>query len=351
MKPVTGPFTRTFEDPKPQGPKKFYFTRTSYRQKRPYNLRLPFFYDAARIRNELNRDVSYSSGGHPYWHEDANMQKTYNHAYRAFISKMKADQASWLVTLSERQKTFDMISTRALQLAAGIKAARSGNLRALRKAWGKHSGLRRRLSATGSHVLEYSFGWAPLVGDIMTGVNALHNGIPPNVCRGRYEFVESMTQKTKPSWYLTRRLHRTIKREVQIIADVDIDSPFLAMLNQLGLINPLTVLYERTPWSFVANYFVNLDDWLGGFSDFVGFNVSNQAVTRYSTAVSIHSGRYSSELRGLPYYLEAFTVEQVRVSRTVGAIPQPTLSGRLPWRLSVQRASTSVALLLQRLKS
>lgn len=349
MQPVLGPFTATKESPPVNGYPKTYYTRTWYRQKRPYNLRLPFLFDSASVQWEVNKSVSYASGGYPFWHFDGTMQKVYNHAYRAFIQKMKEDQASWLVTLSERQKTFSMIRDRSLRLAFGIEAARRGDLRALRRHWGRNAGLRPRLRETGSHVLEYSFGWAPLVGDIVAGVKTLGNGVPPPTVRGKHRFQERTKATSQPNWYTKHTTFRTIEREVQIVAEVRIQCEWLALLNQLGLTNPATVVYERTPWSFVVNYFVNLDDWLGSFSDFFGFSIENAAVTRFSVANTTFSTNYSSQLKGLPYYYQGYLINQCRVERAAGKIPRPTLAGRLPWRLSVQRASTSVALLLQRL--
>lgn len=349
MLPVTGPFSKTFVSKPINGLSKTYFTRMSYRQKRPFRLRLPFFYDSSEVAWEVKQAVDYTAGGNPFWHEDATMQKVYNHAYRAFIQKMKADQASWLVTLSERQKTFDMISKRALQLAAGITAARNGNLRALRRAWGKNAGLKPRLRETGSHVLEYSFGWAPLVGDIVSGCQTIANGVPPPTVRGSYRYQERIKETYKPNWYTTHTTYRIIEREVRIVAEVRIVNEFLALLNQLGLTNPAMVAYERTPWSFVLNYFVNLDDWLGSFTDFVGFDVQNAAVTRFSTAATSFGTYYSSLLPNLEYYYSGYGMNQCRVTRATGDLPRPTLSGRLPWRFSVQRAATSVGLLLQRL--
>lgn len=345
MYPISPPKYFSKEYPS-VGKKTSYVSRTWRAQKAPFIFRLPYSMDSARVTQAVNYWPSYDQGGHTYWMDDANMRKVYNAAYRTFIQKMKAHQAQWLLNMVERQKSFSMIRERSLRLAVGLIYARRGDLKGLRRQWGSGAGLRRNLRKQGSHILEYSFGWAPLVGDIFNAMATFAEGIPPPVIRARKSWEETVLNRSNYPWYERKTSVRNIDRRVQLIGNVRVDCPFLALANQLGLINPLVVAYEATPWSFVVNYFVNLDDWLGSFTDFVGFELTNSATTYIGKSTVTNTLAYDAALK-LP--TEIWSIEQFTMNRVAG-INRPTLRGRLPWQLSVQRAATSVGLLLQQLK-
>lgn len=124
-----------------------------------------------------------------------------------------------------------------------------------------------------------------------------------------------------------------------------VTNPNSFLANQLGLLNPASVLWEITPWSFVFDYFVNVSDFLSSFTDTVGIRLENASrtcmITRNATSITYNTTSNN-------YALPGFGGKVVDVVRTPG-ITGPTLSLRPPWRMSVSRAATSVALLLQQL--
>lgn len=352
--PVSGPFnkseTRYWFNPwfgwdSPRS----YTTRRWFRQAKPYNLRLDYDFTDARMLAQdgygnTTPDIAFRVGPPAY-----QTQALYNAAYAIFIDKINATKAELGATLGEWKSSSSMIQYRANQLFNGYKAAKRGDLSGLKRAWGKHAGLRPRLRAAGGHVLEYSFGWAPLVSDINSALEVLHNRLPTHQVtgclriRGSGSLVEdygSVSCVSKGSW----------EYGVCLRADVKVTNPNTLLAQQLGLVNLGSVAWELTPNSYIVDYFFNVGQFIDSFTDLVGLELgreSNTVFRKQNNASAYHlNPGYTAESWWVPH---TFSAERVDVTRR-GGIPRPSLSLNLPWTMSMQRASTSVARLLQLLK-
>jgi hypothetical protein len=241
-----------------------------------------------------------------------------------------------------------MILDRAMKLRLGFKAARRGDLHALQVLWGRGAGIRGNLKKQGSNVLEYSFGWAPSVGDIASAVRKLGGEINPSTVRARKSMEYSFSEPDLGNGSIRRDVGGSGKLEVSLRARVRCTNPNTVLLNQLGLTNPASILWEVVPWSFVVDYFVNVQEFLQSFTDLIGLELERDSFTFFT----IERGGMASRWNILPkpnYSPLSYSWERCEVIRTPG-IPRPTLALKLPWRMSMQRAATSIALLLQRLK-
>lgn len=317
----------------------------SRRQKKPFDLVLPWMmqygeilsghneYENVESTNPINMDNIYV----------VDRKRLYNAAYKKWIGKVKSSQSQLLSAFAERQKTFDSISERAVKLYTGLIAAKRGDVRTLKRIWGKGAGIRQNLRTNGSHVLEYSFGYAPLIGDIKSSIETLCNGVPPVMITAK---ADQKFSTSVPLGAHEDGFHnRSYELSWRLGGKVSISNPNLALANQLGLINPVSTLWEITPWSFVFDYFVNVSDFIASFTDLVGFEVSQS----YNTVALSEDVHILIVPRGAPEYSSGKTEKSMHIKREPG-IPMPTLALRPPWGFSVGRASTSVALLLQQLK-
>lgn len=272
--------------------------------------------------------------------------KAYNRAYEDWASNLRSSAAEMLTLWAERRKTFSMISNRMVRLTAGLIVAKRGDVRALKRIWGKNAGIRRKLRDGGSHVLEYSFGWAPLVSDIGNALETFRNGVPPSRVTGRFETRFKEFEPPR-NWSYSGGRFRKFSVRWKLGADVSISDPNVALANQLGLLNPVATLWELTPWSFVVDYFVNVQSFIGSFTDRLGYNIENEwATLLFSCDSSVFELPPSPSDYGgrLDYSGKSLVMRRSTV------INRPTLRGRPPWDLSWKRALTSVALLLQQLK-
>lgn len=363
--PVTGPYnkSKTITVPHPWfgWPVAVHaWSQSSYRQQRPYNLRLPYSMSSTRLLSQNNFGEFYKTVQDVPGvglTSDADMQRLYNRSYESFMRNVKSAQADVMTLMRERQKSLSMIQNRALQLALFMRAAQKRDLNMMRRVV-RHSSLsvngarvatevgwRRKTRATGGAVLEASFGWAPLAADLAGAVDVFRQGPPSGRCYGGARLtVNSVTREgAEPMATIvsSEQSGWALRATVRV---VDSD---LVLLNSLGLVNVASSLWETTPWSFAFDYFVNVQSFLNSFTDRLGLDFENASSTSYRvrnsrityTAASTPSG-------GWPHYVG----ESILINRSSG-INRPTLSWRSPWSLSPQRALTSIALLLQRFKS
>jgi hypothetical protein len=273
-------------------------------------------------------------------------KRAYTKAYSKFVSKVKAETAELGSTLAQYEKARSMIIDRAKRLREGFRAVRRGNLYALKSQWGKGAGIRANAKKQGSNVLEGSFGWAPLVKDIANAVKILGDGIPPPRVRSRSRFGYSKDEGYT-NYGSTSSWNPTVGYlEISLRASIRVTNPNALLLQQLGLANPASVLWEIVPWSFIVDYFVNVQDFLDSWTDFLGLELERSSHTFFT----FEDGRIAYQVNSSGHVYWAYSYKRVDANRVPG-IPGPQLVLRLPWRMSVQRATTSIALLLQQLPS
>jgi hypothetical protein len=213
-------------------------------------------------------------------------------------------------------------------------------------------GWRKKGKSFGNLFLEGHFGWEPLVKDIGAAVEVLQSGVPP--CRVVTSSKGTRTGSANTPTYNDPIDYWSWTDTVawQIGADVIVSNPNLWLANQLGFVNPALVAWDMVPFSFVLNWFVSVEEFLSGFTDFWGLTLSNSWTSSYV----IRSERQWQIQKNWPntgsntvYY--DYTRKFVQAKRVPGGIPTPSLLIRQPWRLSPTRGLTAVSLLLQQLRS
>jgi len=214
--------------------------------------------------------------------------------------------------------------------------------------------------------LEIHFGWAPLVSDLVAGMELLQADFKPRKlkAKARKDFMvhdqiiykASEAPNGHDNGFITVSGTRTVSCTVG--ADVRIDNPNLLLANRLGFVNPLTVVNELIPFSFVVDWFSNWSQWLNQFSEFLGLEIINAYHTvmfekylfydSYGAVYGFGSPPPHWDLLGVN--TTAIGTEHVYVDRRLG-IPAVKLGVRLPAQLSVVRAATAASLLVQQLRS
>lgn len=351
--PITGPFTKFVTTKGKIGVfnvDMVQVSRTWSRQAPPYNLPLPFGYSSVAITSFGGGSGDYVTVSTPpvFSYKEAQSTRLYAAAYERFMKRVKEDAAELGTTLVEWHKARDMITDRATKLWKGLRAARRGDVRTLKSLWGKDAGIRANLRRQGSNVLEYSFGWAPLVGDLATACAVLGGGIPPPFVKASQKLYYTGDSGWRDMGIVQRR--ETSKGFIQwsLRSWVRVTNPNLLLHQELGLSNPASVLWEITPWSFVVDYVVNVSAFLGSFTDLLGLELESPSRTFFASENGFGYGKWDT---GSPpsYDPYHYTWNRTTVTRSLG-VPGPSLVLRVPWRMSVNRAATSVSLLLQQLR-
>lgn len=387
--PVTGPFYTALEMPGPTTslgytPMWYRRSRFWYRQKKPYSMPLSWGVDIKKVLTYLGPNDNYISYGGAYLPPADDYANAHNSAYASFVSKIKGETSQ----LGTVQQSFDMIGQRSRQLFSVARSLRKLNFpealsqlgftskpyksvlypvkgyentlsvnRRGKKRWTRPKILvfdtRKTAKSFASNWLEISFGWKPLVNDIANAIDVTQRPYPSYRITGKGS-ANSRSTTVQAGAPVNNRWVQTVTNEVaeKIVSTVTISNPNLFRWNQLGLVNPATVAYELVPFSFVVNWFVNLESYLSSYTDFTGVTLTHPFTTVFARSVrnltwTVTNVPPGTELGKVQYSIHAW--EGVNVSRKTGMPVGPTLKVRPPWRLQPNRAANAVALLLQQL--
>lgn len=365
----------------------YYRYRSGVKQTAPIDRSLQLGY-VSRIATAVNRGVGFVAAGdnYPAQTVSANgvpaglcqqaqieaafpryVTATKNKCYDKFLSEM-SDRASMGETLAELGSSAKMISERVLQITRFARRLKKGDLPG---AWveltSKDSPRRmpKKYATSKSYsgaFLEAHLGWSPLIKDIYSAVDVLQSPLKAQRVRARtsspfegYLVVPSHTWRptaTYPSPYMAKSYSRVKgKISVQMGANIGVSNPNLWLANQLGLINPAQVAWALVPFSFVADWFVNVSQVLNSATDFVGLSVSGG----YTSVRIEGSGRDYSERYFRWYNQGYFSGGGIQkdseftfkgLERTAG-LATPSLIFQ-PYKVpSLWRAATAVSLLVQ----
>lgn len=286
--------------------------------------------------------LEWGSSSIPNW---ANVM--YSRLYNKLLSKA-GERASLLTALAEYQSTSAMVGNRLLQLVRGAKALRKGRFREFLKLFGvsakpKHKNTRwTRPRDFSSLWLEYWFGWAPTIGDIGNAIDVLQGEIPDSkvrVAAGNRSF--DLSSSGSDAWGGGYNHSVAGSFVMQLRASVKVTNHNLWLANSLGFLNPVRTAWELVPFSWFADWFTNLGQVLGSFTDTVGIKISDVWMTRFATGRS--DERYwDSPGRGFGLKRTFFGMNRARL----GVLPRPELILRVP-NLSWTRGATLSSLLVQ----
>lgn len=214
----------------------------------------------------------------------------YARAYAKFKDKVYT-QASNLTAIAEIAKTRSMVNQRLLQLWKGAKALRAGRFKEFANTFGirplkKHENLRwTRPKHFGALWLEYWMGWAPTVGDISKTIETLASEVPVDTVRAGSMVPLSSSKVTRDGG--SRAFSQFEGSGIVCIqAQVQVTNPNLHLRQKLGTINVAKTVWETIPFSWFVDWFTNVGQVLGQFTDWVGLQLKNLTVSVTTRAES-----------------------------------------------------------------
>lgn len=305
-------------------------------------------------------------------------------------SQLRNQQMALAETLSEIQKTSNMITNRVERIITAARAVRrfakgdwsKRNFDALKRNLGSAAPpnwsdpkKRNRRSKFEDLWLEYRYGWTPLYNEIYGGMKALHDGLKNRnqiiTVRGRdsHSWTEVGYSMYRGQYYTsnlggtygatggtTKQTHRykvTAKRDyrVEVGYVVKVTNPSIKATSTLGIDNPALIAWELTPLSFVGDWFVNVSDVLEQMSTFTGstFVSGWQTVTRRNLytaeweSAGVNDRQYE---KSSGFSAPKCTVDRFDLSRTVLTTP-PTFGLHLNNGLNFTRLADAAALARQ----
>jgi hypothetical protein len=233
------------------------------------------------------------------------------------------------------------IQERMLQLATFTLAVRKGQFKlAANILRTPEPRFRHPVRESGSNWLEYHLGIEPLVKDIYNAVDLIQKPITTKHVKAR-GWAQDQWSVLNPAPYTASNEWTLTAIRAQYQCDIAVSNPALWLANSLGIVNPIQVAWQLVPLSFVVDWFVNVESFLGQASDFWGLNVSNASSTL--TYYGIWREFWPSYGWETKYAISG-------MERKLG-LTLPNLGLRPLKALSWQRGLTAAALLTNALKS
>lgn len=285
-------------------------------------------------------------------------QELYNALYERVKSKCHGDTSQLLTAAAEWESSHRMIMNRAIYLRRAYLALRKGNFaevshhlampiyqrqrvnNRVRKTW--------RTSRPTEAWLEYWMGWAPMLSDIYNAVENICNPYPDQriaVGVSRSYADQSSSGSPTASAYVFERW--TTQITLGFYGKMRVTNHNLFLANQLGLLNPAQTAWEIVPFSFMADWVLNVGKVLGSLTDFAGLTLYDTGYGRYSRSTFSTSGffkEYDSDRKEyVPKYFSGGAKLDVR-TRDPGSITLPSLTMRFN-PLSLTQSATAVSLL------
>lgn len=274
------------------------------------------------------------------------IQDSYGLSLKRF-NGMRGDKAALGVSLAEGRQSLEMITKRSLQAFNVVRKFRrldfAGAFKELGLSESKGRAMKRGWRGTArdfaSLQLEVSFGWMPFCSDLYTAAKVLSTPLA-------YEAATKAGNTLKRSYVNSpppkpsKNLHE-VEVRTQVGAVLTVSNPNLDLANRMGLTNPLAVVFELIPFSFVPNWFVNFEEFLGQFTEYYGVSVDrpfySEKVQDNMSSFVLDSGSFFSQGSGLSKSFQRF----------VGSLPAIRLGLRPAVSMPIRRALNAISLLVQ----
>jgi len=269
-------------------------------------------------------------------------------AYSKLLGKV-GESSQWANNVIEARKTYDgavdRIGTLIKFTRKVLKRDIYGAAKILRM--GVPPGARKKGKSLSGLWLEYHFGWEPLLADIFAGIGALGRDFHSNVLSGgakndRLSIVKTTNASTGENTYDQQNTVTSVRQRCRI----RVVNPNATLLNDLGLANPVSVVWETIPFSFVVDWFSTAGAVMSAATDFLGIDVLDpyrsykiQTFRAYRTE-KFSPGHAPAKAGGFGNF------HGVNAGRALGLVG-PTLHFKPFKGFSTTRGATAMALLIQ----
>lgn len=310
----------------------------------------PYYREQGRVIHQSGETLLYEDAVngvlYPLQYATAIKGRTLQKAYGKHASKLKEVEAAWGESLGQAKTSYYMMLDRVRQLIRAARAAKRGDIKALKRALGVNKTPLSRRTRQGAKLwLEYHFGWDPLIRDIYQSCY----GMCHTSAGGWWKLKSSSGEedvRDEPFDAGVGKRHWDSVYIHTVMGEYRLVDPNRALLSSLGLINPAAIAWELVPFSFVVDWFIPVEQYLLFFTDRMGYESRNECTTWYAwtEGSSVHEypwphwSNYRSKHNGFV------------MSRTLGiATPKPQF--KLFHGFSPVRGATAIALLIGLLKS
>lgn len=270
----------------------------------------------------------------------------YARAITECLIKIGDGKANLAESIATHRQTVNMLADRASDLFRALIAVKRGRWGLVPKQFGFH-----KPGAAANLLLEYKFGWQPLMGDIKAVYDELASEEPSAKFISARRVIPGTVEVTnfqlggdgRPLDWNTKSNYKTTCHLVGRLSD-----EWLRRGTQFGLGNPAALAWELVPWSFVVDWAIPIGNVLQAFTapaglTFVGGYTS--AVTQGRKKIQIGSPSIPTQWStGGTYVVERFGFRR----DALAGWPMPLPYVKSPY--SNSHTLTALALLRQLMK-
>lgn len=264
-----------------------------------------------------------------------------NKALDEFTSECQ-QQSDLMVAMLEYQKTLDMVSGLVGGLVRTARAIKRRDPRIIRQVLRKKNLAKRDVATTPSGLwLQYHFGIVPTIHDIHSAMN-IFSEPPKIIIKGRGSAPINLDESgTSQGIKRVRRASGVVHSNIR--AELSGLDQYALLAARFGFDQPLSVIYEMTPFSWFVDYFVNLGDMLKNIQPrFTGLSFVHDCHSQVSIANVDGQDMQASNSDLLSFYQGS----SVQMARRLG-IPSYQLTLSSPMSLSTQRVTYITSVLVQ----
>lgn len=257
--------------------------------------------------------------------------------------------------LAEGFKAIDMIYNAAVRIGASIEAVKRKDWRSLKRAlpW-LHpvtmQGVAKTGKSTSQRVLEIQYGWRPLMSDAHDAGTWLAAALDQtNRSRDRYSASRSWdVYSKKPPWSISGAQAMYASEVTHFRARYTVLTNSIQAVYVPTMWSFAEALWERTPWSFIGDWFVPIQGYLNSMNALTG--ISGTFVLQIR-AERISEGHLVNPLRCTGSGLPKIGVNRLSVGyfeRSVSTkpiVPKPVDVKGIGEALSRERTVNAIALL------
>lgn len=225
-------------------------------------------------------------------------------ATMAALEKLRDSPADFGLMLAEVRQTAGLVGDTAIGIASAVANYRRTRPRDWAKVTRNQVGNRivsgrRGRNDTSSSIernripdswLQLQYGWKPLMSDIQGASQALSD---KNSNKPFYNFAHGIFRSKQ---IIERRIGggpfqygssctTTLQTDRLIGARCDLvyklRNPVLALFSSLGLTNPASIVWEKVPYSFVADWFLPVGSWLSSVGADAGWDFVTGSTTEF----------------------------------------------------------------------
>lgn len=207
-------------------------------------------------------------------------------AIQRLLSELSLTRGSAAVTIAEVGRTAQMIGDTAIKLATAFRHLKKGKIQKFSETLGitvstRKQGLLRsrylrqkadvrgdKLQFAANTWLEFSYGWKPLINDVYTQCENLANYLTEKSSAVREakgsaksELITRKVTSGGPGTWITTR-NASHRSRFRYVVRYTVPEGSNSIANVFGLTNPMIVAWELIPFSFVADWFLPVGNYL-----------------------------------------------------------------------------------------